>query len=54
MQTGRAHGMLTFESSVNELTRSGFITRDEGQNFLMRRSAGVKKTRQPAPAHSQD
>lgn len=54
MQTGRAHGMLTFESSVNELTRSGLITRDEGQNFLMRRSAGVKKTRQTAPAHPQD
>jgi twitching motility protein PilT len=54
MQTGRAHGMLTFESSVNELTRSGLITRDEGQNFLMRRSAGGKKTRQTAPVHPQD
>jgi twitching motility protein PilT len=54
MQTGRAHGMLTFESSVNELTRSGLITRDEGQNFLMRRSAGVKKTRQTATTHPQD
>jgi twitching motility protein PilT len=54
MQTGRAHGMLTFESSVNELTRSGLITRDEGQNFLMRRTAGGKKTRQTAPAHPQD
>jgi twitching motility protein PilT len=54
MQTGRAHGMLTFESSVNELTRSGLITREEGQNFLMRRSVGSKKTRQTAPAHQQD
>jgi twitching motility protein PilT len=54
MQTGRAHGMLTFESSVNELTRSGLITREEGQNFLMRRSVGGKKTRQTAPAYQQD
>ena len=52
MQTGRTQGMLTFESSVNELIRSGLVTRDEGQNFLMRRSAGVnKRTRQTAPAH---
>jgi twitching motility protein PilT len=54
MQTGRAQGMLTFETSVNELTRSGLITREEGQNFLLRRSAGVKKTRQTAPASPQD
>jgi twitching motility protein PilT len=50
MQTGRAQGMLTFESSVNELLRAGLITKEEGQNFLMRRSAGVKKTRQTATA----
>lgn len=54
MQTGRAQGMVTFETSVNDLTRAGLITRDEGQNFLMRRSAGVKKTRQTAPANIQE
>ena len=54
MQTGRAQGLLTFEFSVNELTRAGLITREEGQNFLLRRSAGVKKTRQTATANIQD
>jgi twitching motility protein PilT len=43
MQTGRAQGMLTFESSINELIRTGSITRDEGQNFLSRRTVGSKR-----------
>jgi twitching motility protein PilT len=43
MQTGRAQGMVTFESSINELTKAGLITRDAGQNFLSRRTAGSKK-----------
>ncbi len=43
MQTGRAQGMLTFESSINELIRTGLITRDEGQNFLSRRTVGSKR-----------
>ena len=54
MQTGRAQGMLTFETSVNELTRSGLITREDGQNFLLRRSAGAKKTKQAVTAPLQD
>lgn len=43
MQTGRSQGMLTFESSINELARAGLITREEGQNFLSRRTAGAKR-----------
>jgi twitching motility protein PilT len=40
MQTGRSHGMVTFELAVNELVRTGVINRDVGNNFLARRSAG--------------
>jgi twitching motility protein PilT len=43
MQTGRAQGMVTFESSINELIRASLITRDEGQNFLSRRTVGSKR-----------
>jgi twitching motility protein PilT len=43
MQTGRAQGMVTFESSINELAKAGLITRDQGQNFLTRRTAGSKR-----------
>jgi twitching motility protein PilT len=43
MQTGRAQGMVTFESSINELIRTSLITRDEGQNFLSRRTVGSKR-----------
>ncbi|HEX8557651.1 MAG TPA: type IV pilus twitching motility protein PilT [Pyrinomonadaceae bacterium] len=43
MQTGRSQGMVTFETSINELMRAGLITRDEGQNFLSRRSVGSKR-----------
>lgn len=40
MQTGRAHGMITFESAINELIRKGSITGEVGHNFLARRSPG--------------
>jgi twitching motility protein PilT len=43
MQTGRSQGMLTFETSVNDLTRAGLISREEGQSFLARRTAGNKR-----------
>jgi twitching motility protein PilT len=43
MQTGRAQGMLTFESSINDLMRTGVITKEEGQTFLTRRTAGSKR-----------
>ncbi|HEY0349831.1 MAG TPA: type IV pilus twitching motility protein PilT, partial [Pyrinomonadaceae bacterium] len=40
MQTGRAHGMLTFESAIHELIQKGLISKEDGMSFLRRRSAG--------------
>jgi twitching motility protein PilT len=40
MQTGQVHGMITFESAINDLVRKGIVSRDDGQSFLARRSAG--------------
>lgn len=40
MQTGQVHGMITFESAMSELVRKGLVSRDEGQTFVARRSAG--------------
>jgi len=40
MQTGQVHGMITFESAMNELVRKGIISREDGHSFLARRSAG--------------
>jgi twitching motility protein PilT len=43
MQTGRAQGMLTFDTSINELMRTGVISQQEAQTFLARRLAGSKR-----------
>ena len=43
MQTGRAHGMLTFEGAINDLVKSGVITKEVGHNYFARRFAGSKK-----------
>jgi twitching motility protein PilT len=40
MQTGRLHGMVTFEASVHDLIQKGLITKEDGMAFLKRRSAG--------------
>jgi twitching motility protein PilT len=40
MQTGQVHGMITFEAAINDLVRKGIVSRDDGQSFLARRSAG--------------
>jgi twitching motility protein PilT len=40
MQTGRSFGMVTFDVAINELIRKGAITKEVGNNFLSRRSAG--------------
>ena len=45
MQTGQAHGMITFDTAVNELVRKGLVSRDEGNNFLARRSIGKQANR---------
>ena len=42
MQTGRAHGMVTFEHAIYDLIQQGLITREDGMNFLRRRSAGKR------------
>jgi twitching motility protein PilT len=45
MQTGRAFGMITFETAINDLMRRGIITTEVGNNFLARRSAGAGASR---------
>ena len=42
MQTSRAHGMLTFEAAIYDLIQQGLISREDGMNFLRRRTAGKK------------
>lgn len=42
MQTGRAHGMITFENAVADLIQKGLISKEDGTNFLRRRVAGSK------------
>jgi twitching motility protein PilT len=44
MQTGRAHGMMTFEAAAHELIEKELITREDGMSFLRRRSAGKQLT----------
>jgi twitching motility protein PilT len=44
MQTGRAHGMMTFESATHDLIQRDLISRDDGMSFLRRRSAGRQLT----------
>lgn len=41
MQTKRAQGMLTFDASVNDLIRQGAISKQDGMNFLGRRSTSM-------------
>ena len=40
MQTGQAHGMITFEAAINDLVRKGLVARDDGNAFLARRNVG--------------
>jgi twitching motility protein PilT len=40
MQTGRAHGMMTFEAATHELISQGLVSREDGMSFLRRRTAG--------------
>jgi len=49
MQTGRAHGMITFDHSINDLIKTGQISKQDGYNFLERRFAGRKKLNYMAP-----
>ncbi len=40
MQTGRAHGMMTFDGAIHDLIQKNLISREDGVSFLRRRSAG--------------
>ncbi len=40
MQTGRAHGMVTFDGAVHDLIQKNLISKEDGFSFLRRRSAG--------------
>jgi twitching motility protein PilT len=44
MQTGRAHGTMTFEAAAHELIQKELISREDGLSFLRRRSAGKQLT----------
>src|SRR2546422_6398125 len=43
MQTGRAHGMMTFEGAIQDLIMKNLISKEDGLSFLRRRSAGGKQ-----------
>jgi twitching motility protein PilT len=44
MQTGRAHGMMTFENAAQDLIQKGLISKEDGLSFLRRRSGGKQLT----------
>ncbi len=48
MQTGQVHGMITFEAAINDLVRKGIVSRQDGHNFLERRSVGTTRALQRA------
>ena len=50
MQTGRAHGMMTFESAIHELIQKGLISKEDGMSFLRRRSGGKQAGNSPPVA----
>jgi twitching motility protein PilT len=52
LQTGQAHGMLTFENSVNDLVRRGLVAKDDGARFLHRRSAGRNQMPHSGPTQA--
>src|SRR6267378_1444249 len=49
MQTGRAHGMVTFENAIHELIQKGLISKEDGNSFLRRRVAGKQLTGAGSP-----
>src|SRR3954470_17921598 len=44
MQTGQVHGMITFESAIQELVRKGVISRQDGHNLLTRKGVAKSNT----------
>jgi twitching motility protein PilT len=49
MQTGRAHGMMTFDGAIHDLIQKNLISREDGVSFLRRRSAGKQLTGAGSP-----
>ena len=45
MQTGRAHGMMTFEGAIHDLVQKNLISTEDGASFLRRRVAGKQVNR---------
>src|SRR6266478_5472709 len=45
MQTGRAHGMMSFEAAAHDLIEKKLISQEDGASFLRRRVAGRQTTR---------
>jgi twitching motility protein PilT len=45
MQTGRAHGMVTFEGAIRDLIQRKLISQEDGTSFLRRRVVGRQTTR---------
>jgi twitching motility protein PilT len=48
MQTGRAHGMVTFDAGVQDLIQKGLISREDGTAFLRRRGGAKQLMTTPA------
>ena len=44
MQTGRVHGMTTFDQCIQDLIQKGSVSREDGMAFLRRRGAGKHLT----------
>ncbi len=42
MQTGKQHGMITFEGAMQDLIHKGLMSKEDGANFLRRRSGGTR------------
>jgi twitching motility protein PilT len=49
MQTGRAHGMVTFDGAIHDLIQKGLISKEDGASFLRRRSAGKQLSGSGSP-----
>ena len=50
MQTGRSHGMMTFESRIHDLIQTGLISKEDGMSFLRRRTGGKQAGNSPYQA----
>jgi len=48
MQTGKAHGMVTFEGAVQDLMQRGLVSKEDGMSFLRRRGGGKQFSHSPA------